>query len=75
MRWMKLLATSQSINEHVTTFEQDLYELVDKLKRFTFLEIHGKVSYEKVEAYRSMTQNHFSQCRTDIQTTRFRLWI
>ncbi|CAF3841972.1 unnamed protein product [Rotaria sp. Silwood1] len=37
--------------EHVVVFEQDLCQLVEKLKEFMFLDISGEIHYEKVESY------------------------
>ncbi|CAF1452137.1 unnamed protein product [Rotaria sordida] len=71
----KYLQTSESIAQHVAVFEQDLCQLVEKLKEFVFLDIHGEIDYKKVEAYRSMVQVRFPHSRIDIETSRFRLWL
>ena len=61
--------------QHATVFEQDLCQLVEKLKQFTFLDIYGKIHREKVEVYRSMAQVRFPHSRTDVEISRFRLWL
>ncbi|CAF3427368.1 unnamed protein product, partial [Rotaria sp. Silwood2] len=75
LRWLKSLQTSESIAQHAAVFEQDLCQLVEKLKEFVFLDIHGEIDYKKVEAYRSMVQVRFPHSRIDIETSRFRLWL
>ncbi|CAF5154106.1 unnamed protein product, partial [Rotaria sp. Silwood1] len=50
-RWLKFLITSKSIAQHVVIFEQDICQLIKELKEFTFLDIYGKLDYEKVEPY------------------------
>ncbi|CAF4621441.1 unnamed protein product [Rotaria sp. Silwood2] len=71
----KYLQTSESIAQHAAVFEQDLCQLVEKLKEFVFLDIHGEIDYKKVEAYRSMVQVRFPHSRIDVETSRFRLWL
>ncbi|CAF3190305.1 unnamed protein product [Rotaria sp. Silwood2] len=61
--------------QHVNVFEQDLCELVKNLKEFTFLDICGKIHYEKVEPYRLMVQARFPNSRIDVEISRFRLWL
>ncbi|CAF5090327.1 unnamed protein product, partial [Rotaria sp. Silwood1] len=61
--------------QHVAIFEQDLCQLVENLKEFTFLDINGEIHYEKVESYRSMVQTRFPHCRSDVGILRFRLWL
>ncbi|CAF3887456.1 unnamed protein product [Rotaria sordida] len=61
--------------QHVVVFEQDLYQLVKKLKEFIFLDIYGEIHYEKVEPYRLMVQASFPNSRIDIGISRFRLWL
>ncbi|CAF4241673.1 unnamed protein product, partial [Rotaria sordida] len=74
-RWTQLLQTPQSINEHVTIFEQDLSQLFEQLQQFVFLDIYGIISQEKVESYRLMIQSRFPNSNFDIQISRFRLWV
>ncbi|CAF1457119.1 unnamed protein product [Rotaria sordida] len=74
-RWIKSLKTPESIAQHVDVFEQDLCELVKNLKEFTFLDICGKIHYEKVEPYRLMVQARFPNSRIDVEISRFRLWL
>ncbi|CAF4789155.1 unnamed protein product [Rotaria sp. Silwood1] len=74
-RWLQYLRTPQSINEHVTVFEQDLCQLFEGLKQFVFLNIYGTIPVEKFEPYRLMTQCRFPNSQFDIQISRFRLWI
>ncbi|CAF4094597.1 unnamed protein product, partial [Rotaria sp. Silwood1] len=50
-RWVKSLRTSKSIAQHVVILEQDICQLIKELKEFTFLDIYGKIGYEKVEPY------------------------
>jgi hypothetical protein len=61
------------VSQHVAIFEQDLCQLVENLKEFTFLDINGEIHYEKVESYRSMVQARFPHCRSDVGILRFRL--
>jgi len=61
--------------QHVRVFEEDLCELVGQLKGLVYLNIYGKISYKKVELYRLMVQNRFPNSHSNIQTSRFRLWI
>ncbi|CAF4538884.1 unnamed protein product [Rotaria sp. Silwood2] len=75
IRWLKSLQTPESIAQHVAVFEQDLCQLVEKLKEFTFLDIYGEIHYEKVEVYRSMVQVRFPHSRIDVEISRFRLWL
>ncbi|CAM4796645.1 unnamed protein product [Rotaria magnacalcarata] len=74
-RWMRSLSTLESINDHVSVFEQDLSQLVDQLKEFIFLDIRGVISCEKVESYRLMVQTRFPNSRIDVHRSRFRLWL
>ncbi|CAF4236636.1 unnamed protein product [Rotaria sp. Silwood2] len=74
-QWIKSLETPESIAQHVNVFEQDLCQLIEKLKEFTFLDIYGEIHYEKVEAYRLMIQNCFPHSRNDVEVSRFRLWL
>ncbi|CAF1495773.1 unnamed protein product, partial [Rotaria sp. Silwood1] len=66
---------SWTTTQHVAIFEQDLCQLVENLKEFTFLDINGEIHYEKVESYRSMVQTRFPHCRSDVGILRFRLWL
>ncbi len=59
----------------MTIFEQNLYQLIEKLKEFTFLDIYGEIDYEKVEPYRLMVQARFPNSRIHIEMSRFRLWL
>jgi hypothetical protein len=61
--------------QHVAIFEQDLCQLVEELKEFTFLDIYGEIHSEKVEPYRLMAQARFPNSRIDVETSRFRLWL
>ncbi|CAF5143162.1 unnamed protein product, partial [Rotaria sp. Silwood1] len=61
--------------EHILVFEQDLCQLVEKLKEFMFLDISSEIHYEKVESYRSMVQTRFPHSRSDVGILRFRLWL
>ncbi|CAF3897300.1 unnamed protein product [Rotaria magnacalcarata] len=72
---MRSLSTLESINDHVSVFEQDLSQLVDQLKEFIFLDIRGVISCEKVESYRLMVQTRFPNSRIDVHRSRFRLWL
>ncbi|CAF4222460.1 unnamed protein product [Rotaria sordida] len=74
-RWLKSLRTRESINKHVTVFEQDLSQLVTELKQFVFLDIYSDTDSEKVEPYRSMVQKRFPNSQLCIDKLRFRLWI
>ncbi|CAF2652958.1 unnamed protein product, partial [Rotaria sp. Silwood2] len=74
-RWQKTLQASKSILQHVRVFKEDLCELVEQLKGLVYLNIYGKTSYKKVELYRLMVKNRFPNSHSDIQTSRFRLWI
>ncbi|CAF1371476.1 unnamed protein product [Rotaria sordida] len=74
-RWLKSLQTRESIAQHMAIFEQDLCQLAEKLKEFTFLDIYDEIHYEKVEVYRSMVQIRFPQSRIDVEISRFCLWL
>ncbi|CAF3872983.1 unnamed protein product, partial [Rotaria sp. Silwood1] len=74
-RWHKSLSTFESINQHAAIFEQDLCQLVKKLKQLVYLNIYGKIPYKKVEPYRLMAQNRFPNSRIDAHVSRFRLWM
>ncbi|CAF1537470.1 unnamed protein product [Rotaria magnacalcarata] len=73
-RWKRSLSTLQSINDHVSIFEENLSQLVEQLKEFVFLDIRGAIPTEKVEPYRLMAQTHFPNSRIDVHRSRFRLW-
>ncbi|CAM4775044.1 unnamed protein product [Rotaria magnacalcarata] len=75
IQWIKSLETSESIAQHVNVFQQDLCQLVERLKEFTFLDIYGTINYEKVQAYRLMIQICFPHSRNDVKVSRFRLWF
>ncbi|CAF4348904.1 unnamed protein product, partial [Rotaria magnacalcarata] len=60
-RWIESLQTSESIAEHTNVFEQDLSQLIERLKEFVFLDIHGKIDPEKLESYRTMAETCFPQ--------------
>ncbi|CAF3553227.1 unnamed protein product [Rotaria sp. Silwood1] len=75
LKWLKSLRTSESSDQHVAIFEQDLCQLTENLKEFTFLDIYGKIDYEKVEPYRLMVQARFPNSRIDVEISRFRLWL
>ncbi|CAF4593623.1 unnamed protein product, partial [Rotaria sp. Silwood2] len=74
-QWAATLETSESIVQHVNVFEQDLCQLIERLKQFVFLDIHGEIIPEKLKPYRSMVQKCFPHSRINIELTRFRLWI
>ncbi|CAF1333455.1 unnamed protein product [Rotaria sordida] len=74
-RWSKSLKTVESINKHVTLFENDLSQLVEQLKQFVYLNIYGYINDEKVEPYRLMIQKRFPNSYFSIEKSRFRLWI
>ncbi|CAF3853145.1 unnamed protein product, partial [Rotaria sp. Silwood1] len=61
--------------QHAAIFEQDLCQLVKKLKQLVYLNIYGKIPYKKVEPYRLMAQNRFPNSRIDAHVSRFRLWM
>ena len=61
--------------EHITIFQQDLYQLFEQLKQFIFLDIHAYINRNKVQSYRSMVQKSFPNSRVHINMTRFRLWL
>lgn len=67
--WLFVLA------QHVEVFEQDLCQLVEKLKELTFLDIYGEIYYTKVEPYQSMVQARFPHSRSHVEISRFRLWL
>ncbi|CAF2334673.1 unnamed protein product [Rotaria sp. Silwood2] len=75
LRWIKSLKTPKSIARHAVVFEQDLCQLITKLKEFTFLDIYGDIDYEKVQVYRAMVQARFSHSRVDVEISRFCLWL
>ncbi|CAF3578533.1 unnamed protein product [Rotaria sp. Silwood1] len=75
LQWLKSLKTSKSIAQHVAIFEQNLCQLVEELKEFTFLDIYGEIHYEKIEPYRLMVQARFPNSRIDVAISRFRLWL
>ncbi|CAF3755553.1 unnamed protein product [Rotaria sp. Silwood1] len=74
-RWLKSLEKPESIAQHVVVFEEDLCQLIDKSKDFTFLDIYGEIHYKKVEPYRLMVQARFPHSRVDVEISRFRLWL
>ncbi|CAF3478549.1 unnamed protein product [Rotaria socialis] len=53
--------------QHAAVFEQDLCQLVEKLKEFTFLDIYGEIHIEKVEPYRLMAQTRFPNSRINVE--------
>ncbi|CAF3333006.1 unnamed protein product [Rotaria sp. Silwood1] len=63
LQWLNSLEVPESIAQHVIVFEQDLCQLIDKLKDLTFLDIYGKTHYKKVEPYRLMVQARFPDSR------------
>ncbi|CAF3805141.1 unnamed protein product [Rotaria sp. Silwood1] len=44
-QWIKSLQTSKSIVKHVAVFEQNLCELVEKLKQLAYLDIYGQIKH------------------------------
>ncbi|CAM4971608.1 unnamed protein product [Rotaria socialis] len=74
-RWWTVLYTSELIAQQVSIFEQDLRQLVEQLKHFVFLDIYGAIPYQKVEAYRSMVQTRFPNCRSHVDVSKFCLWL
>lgn len=58
----------------MAVFEQDLCQLFEQLKALTFLDISGKLDYEKKEPYYSMVRDRFPESRIDVELSRFRLW-
>ncbi|CAF4190960.1 unnamed protein product, partial [Rotaria magnacalcarata] len=73
--WWTVLYTSELIAQQVIVFEQDLCQLVEQLKHFVFLDIYGAIPYQKVQAYRSMVQTRFPNCRSHVDVSRFCLWL
>ncbi|UJR17912.1 hypothetical protein I4U23_004811 [Adineta vaga] len=65
IQWLNSLKTCESIAQQVIVFEQDLCQLVDKLKDLTFLDIYGEIHYEKVEPYRLTVQARFPHIAND----------
>lgn len=59
----------------MNVFEQDLNQLVERLKHFVFLDIHGKIDPGKLNPYRSMVQKCFPHSKIEIELTRFRFWL
>ncbi|CAF3837618.1 unnamed protein product [Rotaria magnacalcarata] len=49
--------------------------IVEQLKHFVFLDIYGAIPYQKVQAYRSMVQTRFPNCRSHVDVSRFCLWL
>lgn len=45
------------------------------MKKLVFLDIHGEISKEQVECYRSMVQRCFPNSRSNVEILRFRLWL
>ncbi|CAF0825724.1 unnamed protein product [Rotaria sordida] len=73
--WKDLNGTTKNFqNQHVIIFEEDLCQLVKRLKQLVYLNIYGRIRYEKVESYRLMVQRRFPNSRFDIEISRFRLW-
>ena len=56
-------------------FKQDLCQLIEQMKEFVFLDIHGKIHREKVKPYHAMVICRFPNSRSNVETTRFRLWL
>ncbi|CAF0947683.1 unnamed protein product [Adineta steineri] len=75
VKWLKSLQTCESIAQHVLVFEQDLCQLMDKLKDLTFLDIYGEIHNKKVEPYRLMAQTCFPRSRVYVEMSRFRIWF
>ncbi|CAM4768236.1 unnamed protein product [Rotaria magnacalcarata] len=75
LQWLRSLQTPESIVQHVVVFEQDLCQLIDKLKDFNFLDIYGEIHCNKVEPYQLMVQARFPHSRVDVEISRFRLWL
>ena len=63
------------IAKDVSIFEQDLCQLVKRLKELTFLDIYGAISCTKAQAYLLMAQTHFSHGHIGVELTRFHLWL
>ncbi|CAF4323052.1 unnamed protein product, partial [Rotaria sp. Silwood2] len=61
--------------KHTAIFEQDLCQLVEALKEFTFLDIYGDIHCEKVEPYRLMAQTRFPNSRINVEVSRCRIWL
>jgi hypothetical protein len=59
----------------VNIFKQDLCQLVEKMKEFLFLDIHGEIHKEKVKPYLAMVITCFPNSLCNVETTRFRLWL
>ncbi|CAF1014432.1 unnamed protein product, partial [Rotaria sordida] len=74
-QWINYLRTPQSIAQHATLFEQDLCQLIEQMKKFTFLVIYGQIQPDKVESYRLMVQTRFPNTRSVVERTRFCLWL
>jgi hypothetical protein len=45
------------------------------MKELVFLDIHGEIHQEKLESYRFMVQSLFPFTQSDVQMSRFRLWL
>ncbi|CAF2141484.1 unnamed protein product [Rotaria magnacalcarata] len=75
LNWLRSLKTPKSIAQHVAVFEQDLCQLVEKLKELTSLDIYGEIHIEKVEPYRLMAQTRFPNSRINVEVSKFRLWL
>lgn len=63
------------LDEHANILGKDLCQLIEQMKAFVFLDIHGKIDQEKVECYRSIIQRHFPNSRINVEKLRFRLWL
>jgi hypothetical protein len=63
------------LGQHVNIFKEDLYQLVEQMKEFVFLDLHGEIHEKKVEPYRSMVQTCFPNSRNHVEISRVRLWL
>jgi hypothetical protein len=63
------------LEQHVIVFQDDLSQLIKQLKHFVFLDIYGLISFKRVKSYRLMVQTRFPNSRSDVQISRFRLWV
>ncbi|CAF2694153.1 unnamed protein product [Rotaria sp. Silwood2] len=61
--------------QHAIVFQDDLSQLIKQLKHFVFLDIYGLISFKRVKSYRLMVQTRFPNSRSDVQISRFRLWV
>ncbi|CAF3948420.1 unnamed protein product [Rotaria sp. Silwood2] len=74
-RWYESLLTPESICRHTKIFKQDLCQLVEQMKEFVFLNICGKIHKEKIKPYHAMVIGRLPNSRSNVETTRFRLWL